>query len=293
MTTKTALELLIKTALLSFHLVMFNSLAAKLTGLTGAAQGHGAAGTLVMTVVGAVLSTVVLSYTVIRSRWSGWRLMVTVFIVFYGITTFLSQIESVVFLKHLVNIIPAEMIPKLFAQGAIVAALFAPMLVLFWRKKKGPDTHEPNRRLIMPLKEWAWKLLLVAVIYIAVYTSFGAFVFLPLAGEAFREYYSGLEMPWWIIPFQGLRGLIWAALALPVIRMMKGGWWEAGLAVSLLFSVLMGSLLLVPTEIMPDKIRLAHLVEVSSSNFLFGWVVVWLFHRRHTRSAAAPLKAAL
>jgi hypothetical protein len=33
---------------------------------------------------------------------------------------------------------------------------------------------------------------------------------------------------------------------------------------------LMGSLLLVPTEIMPDTIRMAHFVEVSSSNFLFG-----------------------
>jgi ABC-type enterobactin transport system permease subunit len=75
--------------------------------------------------------------------------------------------------------------------------------------------------------------------------------------------------------------------------MMKGGWWEAGLAVSLLFSVLMGSLLLIPTEIMPEKIRLAHLIEVSLSNFLFGWVVVWLFHRRHTRGVDNPLKPAL
>lgn len=288
MTVKAAAVFAIKTAILSFHFVMFNSLAAKLTGLAEAAKGADAAGAVVMAVVQAVLVTLVLSYAVIRSRWSGWRLAVTVFVVFYGISTFLSQIESVVFLKYLVNIIPAEMLPKLFAHGAIVAALFAPMLVLFWRRKKGTElASEPNRRLIMPPMEWVWKLLLAAVIYIAVYISFGALVFLPLAGEAFQEYYAGLEMPRWMIPFQGLRGVIWTALALPVIRMMKGRWWEAGLAVSLLFSVLMGSLLLIPTEIMPDKIRLAHLVEVSSSNFLFGWIVVWLFHRRHTCGTAA------
>jgi hypothetical protein len=79
-----------------------------------------------------------------------------------------------------------------------------------------------------------------------------------------------------------LRGLIWAALALPVIRMMKGRWWEAGLAVALLFSVLMASSLLVPNELMPKAIRMAHFVEVSSSNFLFGWIVVWLLNRHHS-----------
>ncbi|MEW6182974.1 MAG: hypothetical protein AB1500_07330 [Bacillota bacterium] len=288
MTTKAATVFVMKTAILSFHFVMFNSLAAKLTGLAGAAKDADADGAAVMAVVQAVLVTLVLSYAVIRSRWSGWRLAVTVFVVYYGISTFLSQIESVVFLKYLVDIIPAEMLPKLFAQGAVVAALFAPMIVLFWRRKKGTEpASEPNGRLVMPPAEWAWKLLLAAVIYIAVYISFGALVFMPLAGEAFQEYYAGLETPWWIIPFQGLRGLIWIALALPVIRMMKGRWWEAGLAVSLLFSVLMGSLLLIPTEIMPDRIRLAHLVEVSSSNFLFGWVVVLLFRRRQARAAAA------
>ena len=77
-----------------------------------------------------------------------------------------------------------------------------------------------------------------------------------------------------------VRGMIWTALALPVIRMMKGDWWEAGLAVALLFSVLMGSLLLVPTEFMPPRIRLAHFVEVTSSNFLFGWLVAWILNSR-------------
>lgn len=30
----------------------------------------------------------------------------------------------------------------------------------------------------------------------------------------------------WGMPFQALRALIWVALALPVIRMMKGAWRE-------------------------------------------------------------------
>ncbi len=117
-----------------------------------------------------------------------------------------------------------------------------------------------------------WKLVLTIAI------AFGQFVFIPLAGDAFEEYYAGLEMPQWILLLQAVRALIWVALAIPVIRMMKGPWWEAGLAVALLFSVLMGALLLIPQDIMPDKIRLAHFAEVTSSNFLFGWLVVFILN---------------
>jgi len=93
-------------------------------------------------------------------------------------------------------------------------------------------------------------------------------------GIEFDGYYADLQLPAWILPFDVVRGMIWTALALPVIRMMKGAWWEAGLAVALLFSVLMGSLLLVSTELMPRTIRQFHFVEMLSSDFLFGSVVV-------------------
>ena len=58
--------------------------------------------------------------------------------------------------------------------------------------------------------------------------------------------------------------------------MMKGRWWEAGLAVALLFAVLMNSQLLIPNPLMPREVRMVHLQETASSNFLFGWLIVWL-----------------
>lgn len=252
------------------------------SGLADSAQTADPMGTMATLLIMCALDTIVLSYPIIRSRWTGWRLVVTIFFVLYGVMTFLSQIETVVFLNYFVDIIPVEMLPKLFIHGAISAALFSPLAVLIYGRMRGDEeSQEPNRRLVMPWTEWVWKLILIAVIYVVIYISFGAFVFRPLAGEAFQEYYADLQLPAWILPFQMVRAMIWTALALPVIRMMKGSWWEAGLAVALLFSVLMGSLLLVPTEFMPDRIRMAHLVEVSSSNFLFGWIVVWLLNRHH------------
>ena len=80
----------------------------------------------------------------------------------------------------------------------------------------------------------------------------------------------------WLVPLQVVRAMLWTALAVLVIRMMKGRWWEIGLVVALLFAVVMNSQLLIPNPFMPAEVRMVHLVETASSNFLFGWLVVWL-----------------
>jgi len=223
------------------------------------------------------LQTIVLSYPIIRSRWTGWKLVLTIFFVFFGVTTFLSQIETVVFLRYLMDVVPAEIIPRLFVQGAVVAGLFSPVAVLIHGKMKSiEELHSPNN-LVMPLSEWMWKLILIAVIYVVIYFSFGMLVFMPLAGEAFQEFYGNLQLPVWILPFQMVRGVIFGLIAIPVIRMMNSE--RVQLAVALLFSVLMGSLLLLPNPFMPETIRMAHFVEVTTSNFLFGWLVARILSR--------------
>jgi hypothetical protein len=39
------------------------------------------------------------------------------------------------------------------------------------------------------------------------------------------------------------------------------------------------SQLLLPNPLMPAEVRMVHLVETASSNFLFGWLLVWLLLR--------------
>ncbi|MBP1607151.1 MAG: hypothetical protein H6Q08_2525, partial [Acidobacteria bacterium] len=43
-----------------------------------------------------LLQTIALAYPVLRSRWHGWRLIGTVFVLYFGTVTFMSQIESMV-----------------------------------------------------------------------------------------------------------------------------------------------------------------------------------------------------
>ena len=95
------------------------------------------------------LNTVLLSYLIIRSRWAGLKLIGAIFLIFFGVSTFMPQIETAYFITRL----PSGMLPRLFLAGAITAALFSPLavLVLGKRRHEGPD-EEGSSRLNMPLR---------------------------------------------------------------------------------------------------------------------------------------------
>lgn len=233
------------------------------------------------------LDTIVLAYIILRSRWAGWRLIATVFFIFYGVMTFIAQIESAIF-----HILPPGMLPRLFLMGILITAPFAPLAVIILGRGKADaaTANVPNSRMLMPVKEWAWKLAVIAIAYIILYSTFGYFI--AWKNPAIQAYYGGIDegsffahmkavlttAPW-LEPFQALRALLWVLLALPVIRMMKGRWQEAAFAVGLIFSVLMNSQLLLPTPLMPEAVRMTHLIETASYNFIFGYFIVWLLHR--------------
>jgi hypothetical protein len=45
--------------------------------------------------------------------------------------------------------------------------------------------------------------------------------------------------------------------------------------------------LLLPNPYMPEPVRMAHLVETASSNFIFGVFIGWLLMQRHAVPKAA------
>lgn len=242
-----------------------------------------------------LLDAIVMSYLIARSRWSGWRLMAAIGLIFYGVTTFMSQIESAVFLTKL----PAGMVPRLFVMGLAIAAPFAVVAVLILGRVKGDSSALPSPRLVMPPAEWVWKLASIAVVYVTLYFTFGYFI--AWQSPDVRAYYGGTnnggfltqmasvvrDTPW-LVPFQLLRGLLWAAIALPVVRMMRGSWQETALSLGALFAVVMNAQLLLPNPYMPEAVRMAHMLETASSNFIFGCFVGWLLSRSTARMPLAP-----
>jgi hypothetical protein len=245
-----------------------------------AAPVHAGAALVALLAV-SLLNTLVLGYVVIRSRWAGWKLVLAIFFVFYGVMTVMPQIETAFFLTRL----PSGMLPRLFLSGAIIAALFSSLAVLILGKRRSNPT-ESNRhsRLDMPVGEWVGKLSLIVIAYLVIYFTFGYFI--AWKSAAVRAYYGGSDPGSFLaqmrsvvrdtpllLPLQVVRAILWTAIAVPVIRMMKGQWWEAGLAVALLFAVT-GSQLLLPNPLMPQEVRMVHLLETATSNFLFGWLIV-------------------
>jgi hypothetical protein len=58
--------------------------------------------------------------------------------------------------------------------------------------------------------------------------------------------------------------------------------------------LVMNAQLLLPNPYMPEAVRMAHLMETASSNFIFGFLVGWLFTQRHASAkvSMAQSKAA-
>jgi hypothetical protein len=293
---KAAVLLVARVIALTIILFICFAVAGGVVGIQGTSptsEQAGAAALLLLPVC--FLEVTVLTHLILRSRWSGWRLVAAVFLVFYGVTTFMSQIESVVFLTRL----PSGMVPRLFLMGALIAAPFSLLAVLILGKRKAaPIDIENNSRLAMPKSEWAWKLAVIAVAYLILYFTFGYFI--AWRNPAVAEYYGGtdpgsffaqmgtvLRDTPWLFPVQIVRAMLWVALALPVIRMLKGQWPETALAIGLLFAVVMNARLLLPNPYMPEPVRMAHLVETASSNFIFGVLIGWLLTERR-----APLRQA-
>lgn len=85
-----------------------------------------------------------------------------------------------------------------------------------------------------------------------------------------------------LFPIQIFRALLWTLCALPVIRGSKVNAWWTALLVGLLFSVPQNIGHILENPLMPiASVRISHIIETASSTFLFGAIVVWLFHRAH------------
>lgn len=249
-----------------------------------------------------MVNALILAYPILRSRWSGLKLIATVFLVLFGTQTFMSQIETMFFGSAFD--IAADQMRNIILSGALTALFFSPLAVLILGKmRRAPSAAsapsaavasvaaEPTQRLVFPVQGWAWRLVLLPVAYVCLYFLFGYFV--AWQSPDVREFYTGstaiepffthmlstLQSTPQIIPFQILRGLIWIGLALPIIKMMKGKSWETSLAVGLLFGLLLTTQLLFPNPYMPAPVRLAHFIETSTSTFVYGWLIGWLFSR--------------
>lgn len=282
--------------LVVLYFVCFAAVSSALFQLPAEQPTHSEGNPVLALLVVSCLNTVILSYVILRSRWAGWKLIGAIFLILFGVTTLMPQIETAYFLTRL----PPGMLPRIFLAGGITAALFSVLAVLVLGKRRhNVPEREGNSHLNMSFGEWVWKQAVIAVAYVILYFTFGYFI--AWKSPAVRAYYGGsdpgsflmqmnnvLRDTPWLLPLQVVRAMLWTALAVLVIRMIKGRFWEIGLVVALLFAVVMNAQLLIPNPFMPAEVRMAHLIETASSNFLFGWLVVWVLLLKRRPKVESP-----
>ena len=117
--------------------------------------------TLLTFFIVSLINAAVWTYVILRSRWNGWKLILAVFFVFYGVSTLMPQIETAYFVRGL----PPGMLPRLFLAGLIIAAVFAPLAVLILGKARSHETSE-HGRLKMPVSSWITRLSLIVIAYL-------------------------------------------------------------------------------------------------------------------------------
>jgi hypothetical protein len=235
----------------------------------------------------ALIMTLTIAYLALRSRWHGWKLAGALFVIFFGVYTFLAQIEPLAF-PAVIEQMPPGTIPGFFLAGLMLTLPFS--LLVVWTLGRGSqDTpvDQQNTRLHMTASEWTWKLVAAVLLYEAVYFTFGYYVAWRTPG--LPDFYGGTdpgtffgqlsnvasETPWLFL-FQAFRALVWSGIGCVIVRMHRGGLLETAFAVGLAFSVLMTATMLLPNPLMPPHVYRAHAVELTSSNFVFGALLTLL-----------------
>jgi hypothetical protein len=233
------------------------------------------------------------SYLILRSSWHGWTLAGAMFVGMYGISTVVTQIESVVFLS---SKMPHGMLRAIFAQGAISGALFAPAAVLLLGKWKAAGPVSPAHAH-MGAASAAWKIALLTLAFVFLYMLFGYYV--AWQNPELRAYYGGPAYPtfldalkgnWrsspWIFPLAAFRALLYIAFLYPLVRMLRVRRWESAMAIAL-FLAAWTTLLLLPNPLMPPSVAHSHFRETLGFSLVFGMLTGWLLNTSPSSIAGA------
>ena len=177
---------------------------------------------------------------------------------------------------------------NLFLRPLITALTFIPLAIwILGRWKQGTENPTPQTKSNLQWKEVAW----LSAAYMIIYFVFGYFVAWQF--EAVRVFYSGsaenagfvgqiqqtLQTKSFIFLFQFFRGFLWIMFGFPLVMYLKGSKREK-ITVSVLLYALPAMQLIVDNPFMPQQVRLAHLLEVATSNGLFGFLIGYVSTRR-------------
>ena len=241
---------------------------------------------LVMVAVVCLSNSVVLMTWTLRSTLYGIGMSAGVFVVFLMCMTVMPQSETFFFLPESTGIIRIALV-----MGLVVCGLFSLAAVPILSRWKSPESLVDSRpRPGIRSDGVAWRLAVCALVYVALYLVFGYFV--AWQNPELRSLYGGGQLSGFfehigsrtvatrVIPFQLARGIVWTLLCLFMMHVLVGSRVSQAIVSALMLSIVMNSQLLIPNPLMSQSVRMSHLFETATSNFLFGLFCVTLWSTR-------------
>jgi cytochrome bd-type quinol oxidase subunit 2 len=160
-------------------------------------------------------------------------------------------------------------------QATLAAAWLCVVCGLLFGGRDGGDFLEPER---LSQRSLLGRIALAAVAYLLLYLVAGMLIYPKV-----QDWYElqGFEAGPWILPLALVRGACYALFSLWLVRSMRCTRMQCAFAIAVMFPILAGiAALVIPTGIMPSHVRAWHALEIGWSNFVFGFLVGWLFWRR-------------
>ncbi|MDH4224745.1 MAG: hypothetical protein OEW12_03760 [Deltaproteobacteria bacterium] len=228
----------------------------------------------------ALLHATALGFVVRHSIWRGQLLIVTMFVVYFGVTTLLTHMDTVLFLHLLNPVVPGFVADNLLVNGFINAAGIAPAAVWLFAGGPPPEAKLENIRVVMPARQWLLKGVASVGAFMVFYALGALGIAQPLLGPD-TPVYTDTVLPLWVTAAFLGKGLLWIVITLPLIRQMRGQVNRVAMGVGGYYGVLQGALLVIPTEYLAPSIRTAHMAGLTVAMFAYGWLLVILFHRAH------------
>jgi hypothetical protein len=304
MTARKAIELGLRTVALAVGLTIIFMIGAMVSGMgqpaptTIGAAPAAAAGqptnALMLLFVASLVQALVVAYLVLEARGSGRQIAGALFLLFLNMWI-QGGIEAVPYLRGQTT---PNLSKQMLIMGVVTALLSAPfaawVLGVFGRTGEAVDRERVHR----PAAWWSVTLTRTTAAFVVLYYLCGYFI--AWQNPAVREFYSGStalrgfwgQMVWiwfsspWMFLVQAGRGLLFVAMTLPAVWMLRGGARRVAFGTALMYAAWDGSLgLLVPNPIMPATVAHTHLVELVVWGLLFGAFVGWSVGRN---AAAAP-----
>jgi hypothetical protein len=230
------------------------------------------------------------------ARTGGWSLFASLVMVSYGLTFFITQVETIWFNDTIG--MDRQVLNALLVGGLIASILFSALAVLISGKKK-TEVFVLTLPSIRIERGLLWMLLIV-FIWPMIYFIAGYYIAWQFADV--RVFYSGSEelksfaemmkanIADGLYLFQVLRSFIWIAIALVIHYSLKHqSVYIQMLVTGALFGVLGSSQLLLANPLMPETVRYVHLLETFVSTTFWGAVIAYVLSGYKPRAVVAAV----